>query len=189
MLEELRCMTHPPTPMQFNFSFFFPLENVLSLPPRRLQIVNPFGWMIHCRILVLGLVRIGIKCLLQVAEGVIHLAVLGFVSPDVKQQVTHLALVLGHLPILHCDLWCFQIGPFRQFALLDFLNGAGVGDDRFFFEVADEAVTGARRDQVGDEEAVEEDALGPKDHQTHEPAWFGEFEEGQQVHTFVERLF
>lgn len=44
-------------------------------------------------------------------------------------------------------------------------------------------------DEVGDEEAVEEDALGAEDHEAHEPVWFGEFEEGEEVHAFVVGFF
>lgn len=48
---------------------------------------------------------------------------------------------------------------------------------------------GAGGDEVGEEEAVEEDTLGGEDHGFHEPAGFGHFEEGEEVHAFVVGFF
>lgn len=104
----------PPTPG------LTPLQSILkdipSLPSRRFQIVNPLGRVFPGRVLVRGQVRIGILALVQVAEGVIHLAVFGFVGPDVQQEITHLALTLGHLPVFHCNRRCFEVAPLGQLA-------------------------------------------------------------------------
>lgn len=50
-------------------------------------------------------------------------------------------------------------------------------------------MAGAGREEVGGEEAVEEDALGAEDHDAHEGAGLGYFEEGEEVHTFVVGFF
>lgn len=44
-------------------------------------------------------------------------------------------------------------------------------------------------DEVGEEEGVEEDALCAEAHYAHEEAWFGHFEEGEEVHAFVVGFF
>lgn len=44
-------------------------------------------------------------------------------------------------------------------------------------------------DEVGDEEAVEEDALRAQEEGAHEEARGGELEEGEEVHAFIESFF
>jgi len=41
-------------------------------------------------------------------------------------------------------------------AIFEILDGKGVGENGFFFEVADKAVAGARGEEVAEEETVEE---------------------------------
>lgn len=69
------------------------------------------------------------------------------------------------------------------------MDDACVGEHGFFFEIADEAVAGAWRDEVGEEEAVEVDALRAEDHQAHEQAWFGDFHECEKMHALVVGFF
>lgn len=70
-------------------------------------------------------------------------------------------------------------------AIFEILDGEGIGKDCFFFEIADEAMTGTRRKEVAEEEGIEEDALGAKDHSAHEDAGFVHFKEGEKVHSFI----
>ena len=135
--------------------------------------------MVPAGVLVLALVRVRIARLVQVAEGMVDLPVFRLICSDIEQQVLHLVLVFWHLPVMDGDFWCLQLGPFGELAIFDFLDGAGVGDDGLFLQVPDKAVTDAWGDQVGDEEAVEEYALGAQDHQTHEPARFRQFQESK----------
>ena len=61
----------------------------------------------------------------------------------------------------------------------------GVGYHGLFFEVSDKSVADLWGDQVGERETAEEYALCAEDHESHEWAWLGEFEEGEKMHTFV----
>lgn len=70
-------------------------------------------------------------------------------------------------------------------AILDIGEGEGVSEYSFFLKVANEAVAGSWRDEVGDEHAVKEDALGSNTHEFHEPAWLGYLEECQEVHPLI----
>lgn len=128
-------------------------------------------------VLVLRHVRIRVLIRVQVAQRVVHLAVLGLVCTHVQDQVGHRVVTLRHVPVLDSDLGCRHRLPLGQLAGFDLLDGPCVSDDGLFLEVADEAVAGAWRDEVREEEAVEEDTLGAEDHETHEPAGFGQLHE------------
>ncbi len=121
-------------------------------------------------------------------ERVIHLTMLGLVGPDVEQQIPHRPMTLGHVPILDGNLGRLKSFPLGQLAGLDVGNGQRVRHDGLLLEITDESMAGAGRDEIGEEHAVEEDALGAEDHQTHEPAGLGHLEEGQQMHAFVVRF-
>ena len=60
--------------------------------------------------------------------------------------------------------------------------------DGLFFQITDETVACARRYEVGDEESIEEDALRPKDHGTHEQTGFIHLQKREKVHALVVRL-
>ena len=98
-------------------------------------------------------------------------------------------MALGHFPVADRDFRGLEGFPFRKSSSVNVIDGAGVGEHGFFFEVADEAVARTRRDEVGEEEGVEEYALGAEDHGLHEEAWFGHFKKGEEVHTFVVGFF
>ena len=119
----------------------------------------------------------------------IDLAMLGLIRADIQQQISHTALPLGHVPVSDRDLGGLEGLPLGQFAGVDVVDGEGVGEHGLLFEVADEAVAGAGRDEVGEEEAVEEDALGAEDHEAHKGARLGHFEEGEEVHALVVGFF
>lgn len=107
----------------------------------------------------------------------IYLAVLGLIRADIIKQIFDCLLSLGHLPILDGDLGRLLVLPVGEPSRLEFLDGSRVGDDSFLLEISDETVAGARGHQVGEEEAIEEDALRAEDEQTHGPFWLGEFHE------------
>ena len=98
-------------------------------------------------------------------------------------------MTLGHVPVAHGDLGRLELLPLGQLAGVKVGDDAAVRQDGLFLEVADEAMAGPWRDQIGEEHAVEEDALGAQDHEAHEPAGFGHLEKGQEVHALVVRLF
>lgn len=152
------------------------LNHLISLPPGSPQVLNTLTWMRLGRILILSRIRVGVH-LLQIAQSMVHLAVLRLVRADIIQQILDRPLSLRHLPVLNGDLGRLLILPMGELPRLKFLDGSRVGDDGFFFEISDEAVAGARGHQVGEEEAVEEDALRAEDEQTHGPFRFGEFHE------------
>lgn len=112
------------------------------------------------RILVLTHIRIRIIPLIQIAQRMIHLAMLALVCANVQKQVAHRSVAFGHVPVLDSDVGGGHFLPHGQTAGIDVGDFAGVGDYCFFFEVADEAVAGCGGEEVGEEEAVEEDALG-----------------------------
>jgi hypothetical protein len=119
----------------------------------------------------------------------IHLSVLSLISPHIQQQILHHAMALGHIPVRDCDLGRLEILPVWQPAGIHIRQCARVGDDGLLFDVADEAVADGGRDQVAEEEAVEEDALRAKDHGAHEQPRGVELEEGEEVHSLVEGFF
>jgi hypothetical protein len=60
-----------------------------------------------------------------------------------------------------------------------------VGYYSLFFEVSDESVADLWGDHIGQGETTEEYELCAEDHESHEWAWLGEFEEGEEMHAFV----
>ncbi len=119
----------------------------------------------------------------------IHLAMLRLICSDIQQQVPHATAPLGHIPVADGDDGGLGGRPEGQFASVEIGDGARVGDDGFFFEVADEAVAGAQGEEVCEEEAIEEDALSAEDHGAHEEARGVRFQEGEEVHALVEGFF
>lgn len=121
----------------------------------------------------------------------VDFSVLCFVGPNVQQQVLHGPVAFGHLPVVDGQIRNAElgIGPLGQLPSLEVGDGERVRQHGLFFQVAHEAMAGARGDEVGEEHGVEEDALGAQDHDLHEPAGLGHLEEGEQVHALVVRLF
>lgn len=116
----------------------------------------------------------------QVAERVVDFSVFGLVGSDVIEETSHASVALGHAPILNREIRSFEIGigPFGQVSIFEILDRERVGEDGFFFEIADEAVAGLGGEEVAEEEGIEEDALGAEDHGAHEETWFVHLEEG-----------
>ncbi|KXH63971.1 hypothetical protein CNYM01_13806 [Colletotrichum nymphaeae SA-01] len=166
-------------------------------------------------VLVLANERVRVLLLVEVAEGMVYASVNGLcriivstalllskgnfhcgkgrirtISPDVQNQILHRPLALGNLPILHRDIGDHEIriGPLRQQALVDLVETARVRVHGLLLEVPDEAVGDLGGDEVRQEHAVEEDALGAEDHDLHEPARLRHLHERQEVHALVEAL-
>jgi len=133
---------------------------------------------------------IRIFILVQVCEGVVDLPMLGLIRTDIVHEVPHSTVSFRHLPVVDGEIWNAEVGirPLGQLAGLDILDYERVGEDGFFFEVAYEAVTCLRRDEVGEKHAVEEDSLSTEDHELHEPARFSHLQKGKQVHTLIVSL-
>lgn len=184
-----KCISDDPKQCKPVYMYPRNLHNLITLPSSRLHNVRSLAGAWPARVLVLGHVRVRVGLLVQVAQGVVDLTVLGLVRAHVQQQVAHRPLALGHLPVLDSDLRSGHVLPLGQLAGLEVVDGTGVGDDGLLLEVGHEAVAGAGRDQVREEEAIEEDALRAQDHQAHEPARFGELHEGKEVHAFVVGFF
>lgn len=164
-------------------------NDLLPLPPHAPKILDPLARVRLRRILVLAHKRIRIRLLVQIAQRVVDLAVLGLVRSDIQQQIAHAALALGHVPVADGNLGGLEVLPLGQLAGVDVGDGERVGEDGLLLEVADEAVAGARGNEVGEEHAVEKDTLGAEDHKAHKGAWGGHFEEGEEVHAFVVGFF
>ena len=115
---------------------------------------------------------------------------LRLVCAHIVHQVPHRAAALGHVPVRDGNIGYrkVRVGPLLEMAGLDLADDVRIGVHGLLLEVADEAVAGARRQQVGEEEAVEEDALRAQDHHLHEPPGLRQLEEGEQVHALVEGL-
>lgn len=150
---------------------------------------NPLARMRYARINIRTNKRIRVPLLIQIGQRMINLPMLRLVRANIQQQISHTPLSLRHIPVLDSDIRRLEFLPFRELAGLEVADGEGVGEDGFFFEDADEAVHGSGGEQVGDEEGVEEDALRAEAHEAHEPAGFGELEEGEEVHAFVVGFF
>ena len=87
------------------------LYHLLPLPPSRLLDLDAGGGMRFAGVFVLRDVRVGILSLYQVAEGVVYLAVFGFVGADVEEEVFHFALAFRHLPVADGNLGGGEVGP------------------------------------------------------------------------------
>jgi hypothetical protein len=120
-----------------------PSNAILPLPTIWLVVLNPLSGVRPALDLVRAGVRVGVVLLVQVAEGVIDFAMFALIGADIQQQVAHRALALGHRPVLDRDVRGVHLLPQRQAAGVEVCDLARVGDDCFFFEVADEAVAGA----------------------------------------------
>jgi hypothetical protein len=129
---------------------------LFPLPSSGLEVLKALGRAGHTRG-ELGTVGVGIVLLLEVGEGVVHLAVLGLIGSHDTQQVDNAVLARRELEVVLGNLRGFHVLPLRQVSGLEIGDRAGVGDDCFLLEVADEAVAGLGGDQVGHEEEVEED--------------------------------
>jgi hypothetical protein len=139
-----------------------------------LVVLNALGRVRPALDLVRAGVRVGVVVLVQVAEGVVDFAVLALVGADVQQQIAHRAVSLGHRPVLDRNVRRRHLLPQWQAAGVKVCDLAGVGDDGFFFEVADEAVAGAWGDEVGDEHEVEEESGGVR--LVYYLVWLGDVE-------------
>lgn len=69
--------------------------------------------------------------------------------------------------------------------IFEILNRESICEDCFFFEVTDEAMTCSGREEVAEEERIEEDTLSAKYHGTHEDTGFVHFEEGKKMHALI----
>ena len=70
--------------------------------------------------------------MVEVAEGMVDLAVLGLVGPDIEHQVANGSMTLGHIPVPDGNLGRFELLPFGQFPTIDIGNDPGVRQDCFF---------------------------------------------------------
>lgn len=164
-------------------------DAILPLPASRLVVLNALGRVWLALILVLADIRIRIILLIKVSKRVVDLAVLALVRADVQQQVAHSTLAFRHIPVLDRNVRRHHLLPLRKSTSVEICDLACVRQHCLFFKIADEAVACSRRDEVGDEHGVEEDALRSEDHELHEGTGFGHFEEGQEVHALVVGFF
>jgi len=130
--------------------------------------------------------RVRIKVLIQVPKRVIDLSMLRLVGPHIVDQIPHHPVSLGQLPVVNCNLRRLHVLPQGQFASLEISDAMRVCYDCLLLKVADESVAGLGRDEIGEEERVEEDALGAEQHEAHEDAGTAERQERQKMHAFVE---
>lgn len=115
----------------------------------------------------------------------IHLAMFRLIRPNIIQQIENRALAV-HLPVVLSNIRRKLSLPIGELAGFNIPNGARIGYDGFFFEITDEAVAGAWREEVSYEEAIVDHSLGTQDEQPHKRPGFAEFEEGEEVHSLIE---
>lgn len=78
--------------------------------------------------------------------------------------------------------------PLGERTLVNFLETSRISVDGLLLEVSDEAVHNLGGHEVGEEEAVEEEALCANDHGLHEPTRLAHLHERQEMHAFVVAL-
>ena len=145
-------------------------EDFLPLPSCRVKILHAFAGVRLVGFLVHGHKWIWIRRRIQVTQSMVDLPVLRFICADVVEEVSHGSVTLGHFPVSNRDFWRFKFVPCRKTAVFDITDGVRVRLDCLFFQVADKSVTDFGRDQVGQEEAVEEDTLCAENQEFHKPA-------------------
>ena len=152
---------------------------------------NSFARVRYARVFVRAHEGVGILVLVQITKRVVDLSMLRLVCSDIEEKVFHSPLSLGYAPVVCCEIRDHELRvcPLWEFPGVDILNSERVREHGLFLEVADEAVAGARRDEVREEHAIEEDTLSTEDHEFHKPAGLSHLEEREEVHTFVVRLF
>ena len=151
--------------------------------------LDPLPGMHPPLILILAHERVRVLPLHQIAQRVVHLAMLGLIGADIQDQIPNAPLPLRHIPVADGDLGSLGGLKERQVAGVDLGDEARVGDDGLLLEVADEAVARARRDEVGEEERVVPHPLRGEQHRAHEAARLRHGEEREQVHALVVGLF
>jgi hypothetical protein len=117
------------------------LSQLLPLPSSGLVVRKILGWVGHTHG-ELGTEGVRVVLLLEIGECVVHLAVLGLIGSHHAQQVHNAVLARRQLKVVFGDLRGFHVLPLRQVSGLEIGDRAGVGDDCFLLEVADEAVAG-----------------------------------------------
>lgn len=83
----------------------------------------------------------------------VHLSMLRLIRSNIIQQISHTSISLRHTPILDRQVRSFEIRirPLWKMAIFEILDREGIGEDCFFFEIADEAMTSARGEEVAEE--------------------------------------
>lgn len=124
--------------------------------------------------------------LVEVSESVVDLTMLGLVSSNVLNQLSH-SRVGAHVPVVNGNFGDLDVValPLGKSAGVNIGDATGVGDNGLLLKVADKSVADSRRHEVGHEEEVEEDTLSEKDHGSHEISRLVHLEEGQKMHSLV----
>lgn len=93
-------------------------------------------------------VRVG--DLIKVAEGVVDATVGSLISSNVKDEILHGPVTLGHVPVADSNVGDAEVGvrPPLEVAMVELKQAAGVGVNGLFLKIADEAVANLRREQV-----------------------------------------
>ena len=92
-------------------------------------------------------------------QGVVDVGVRRLVGSNGDDQVAHRG-VLRHSPVLNGEFWRRSRRPNGGVSVpVDVVNGVRVRSHRLFFQVPDESVTRARRDEIGEEKGVEKHPL------------------------------
>jgi len=81
--------------------------------------------------------------MLQICECMIHFAMVGFVRSILKDHVSHCS-IFWKLPIRTSNFRSFLSRPLFDNSRINILETFSIGDDRFFFEISDEAMAVTR---------------------------------------------
>ena len=127
-----------------------PLNDFIALPPLRFDMFNSFARVRYARVFVRAHEGVGILVLVQITKRVVDLSMLRLVCSDIEEKVFHSPLSLGYAPVVCCEIRDHELRvcPLWEFPGVDILNSERVREHGLFLEVADEAVAGARRDEV-----------------------------------------
>jgi hypothetical protein len=105
------------------------LYDLVSLPTGGLRMRKIFAWVRLRRVLVLACIWVGVFFLVEVAESVVHLPMLALICTNciyvshrhrswggrakltVKQQVSHCAVTLRHLPVVNRNIRSLKLLP------------------------------------------------------------------------------
>mmetsp|Transcript_25747 Transcript_25747/g.39158 ORF Transcript_25747/g.39158 Transcript_25747/m.39158 type:complete len:239 (+) Transcript_25747:570-1286(+) len=120
----------------------------------------------------------------QVADVVIHQAVIGFISTHHQDHVPQ-GCVLRHVVVLDSNLWSRNV---LDLASIHHLEHFRVGVHSLFLEIPSEAVRNAGCDEVEEGVGRKEADLANNHQQALVPAHIGQLHEGHEVHPLVLRF-
>lgn len=82
-------------------------------------------------------IRVG---LVQVTKCMVDITMVCLIGSNIKQQRPHATIILRHLPILDCHLWCFEFLPQRKMSVVEIFDCLRVSYNGLFLEISHKSV-------------------------------------------------